>query len=400
MRFIINKLWQFKLPVALIAIIIFGASVGPLMPVKLQSFLYFVSLTVKEFLLFALPFIIFSLILSSLVHLKGKGALKLILILIPLMCLSSYIAIWVGYFGGDLIVQRAELTLLSEISTRSLEPLWDFSFPRWISSPQAMIASVIVGLLSSAYFPEKGQRVSHVLSKITAFILNKIILPALPFMILGFVIKMQYDDILEAMVHNYAYIFGAVALLQIAYVVSAYILISKFKVTEWVAYLKNMFPPLITAFSTMSSAVTMPLTLIATRKNVHDPDVVNFVIPSTVNFHLIGDCIAMPVFFMSVMVSFGYEAPTMAQYFVFSLYYLIARFSAAGIPGGGALILMPLLDTQFNFTGDMLGMIPTLNLMFDPMITAMNVLANGAFAILFYKIYHHFKKPEPALSHP
>lgn len=397
MRIIINKIWQFKLPVMLMSIIIFAAWVGPHLSVTVQSFLYFLSEAFITLLKFVLPFIIFSLILSSIVHIK-VGAVRLILLLIPLIMLSNIIAIWLAYGTGSVIVKHAPLSLLTNVGGRSLEPLWNFHLTPWVSSQTAMIAAVILGFLSSAYFQEKGQRIATVFSKITAFILNKMVLPALPVMILGIIIKMQYDDILEEMVYNYAYIFAAVAVVQIVYVVGMYFLIAKCRVGEWLRYLKNMFPALITAFSTLSSAVTMPLTLIGTRKNVHDPDVVNFVIPSTVSFHLIGDCIAMPIFFMAIMMSFGFEQPTLSQYFIFSMYYSVARFSAAAIPGGGALILMPLLESQFHFTSDMLKLIPTLNLMYDPMITAMNVLANGGFAILFAKIYHKIRKPEPALA--
>jgi len=262
----------------------------------------------------------------------------------------------------------------------------------------AMIAAVVFGLLSVAYFPERGQRIALTLSKITTFILNKIVLPFLPVMILGMIIKLQHDDTLDLLVKNFAYIFFAISVVQVAYIVFLYMAINKFKTSVWATNLRNMVPPLLTAFSTMSSAVTMPLTLIATRKNVHDPDVANFVIPSTVNFHLIGDCLAMPICAMAVMVSFGYELPSISHYFIFSLLYSVARFSGAAIPGGGALILMPLLESQFGFTADMLLLIPTLNLLFDPMITAMNVLGNGAFAILFNKIYHFFKKPGPVLQ--
>jgi Na+/H+-dicarboxylate symporters len=163
--------------------------------------------------------------------------------------------------------------------------------------------------------------------------------------------------------------------------------VNNFKTKVWVNNLKNMIPPFITGFSTLSSAATMPFTLIATHKNVKDPDIVNFVIPSTVNFHLIGDCIAMPIFSMAIMLSFGYTLPSLNEYFIFSIYYMLARFSVAAIPGGGAIVIWPLLKGQFGFTGDMLALIQTLNLMFDPMITAMNVMGNGVFAILFDKLY-------------
>lgn len=396
MRFIINKIWQFKLPVMLVAIILFAYGIGPYLPLDVKQFLYFWSHAFKQLLSFVLPFIIFSLLLFSIVHLKA-GAMKLILILLPLLLVSNFISIWLAYGAGNIIVEHAQLSLLTA-TTVELEPLWHFSLPPLISSSSAMIAAVVFGLLSVAYFPERGQRISLVLSKITTFILNKIVLPFLPIMILGMIVKLQHEDTLELLVKNFAYIFSAISVVQVVYIVFLYMAINKFRASLWFGNLRNMFSPLLTAFSTMSSAVTMPLTLIATRKNVHDPDVVNFVIPSTVNFHLIGDCIAMPICAMAVMVSFGYELPSISHYFVFSLLYSVARFSGAAIPGGGALILMPLLESEFGFSADMLLLIPTLNLLFDPMITAMNVLGNGAFAIYFNKIYHFFKKPEPVLQ--
>ena len=397
MRFIINKIWQFKLPVMLLAIILFAYGVGPYLPLDVKRFLYFWSHAFKQLLLFVLPFIIFSLLLFSIVHLKA-GAVRLILILLPLLVVSNFLSIWLAYGSGNYIVEHAQLSLLTNINEMELEPLWNFSLPSLIPSSYAMIAAVVFGLLSVAYFPAQGQKISLTFSKITAFILNKLVLPFLPVMILGMMIKLQHDDTLELLFNNFAYIFGAISVVQVAYIVFLYMAINKFKSSLWMANLRNMMPPLITAFSTMSSAVTMPLTLIATRKNVHDPDVVNFVIPSTVNFHLIGDCIAMPICAMAIMVSFGYELPSISHYFIFSLYYSIARFSGAAIPGGGALILMPLCESMFGFTADMLLLIPILNLLFDPMITAMNVLGNGVFAIYFNKIYHAFKKPEPVMQ--
>lgn len=397
MRIIVNKLWQFKLPLMLVAIILFAVLIGPLLPEAVQSFLYAISLTLKESLIFALPFIVFSLILTSIVHLK-QGAIRLILLLIPLMCLSNFIASWLAYFAGNAILQQASISVVTELTTKTLEPTWDLSFPSIISTKYAMLLAMGIGLICSFYFAAQGQKIATVLNKITVFILNKLVIPLLPLMILGFVIKMQYEDIFTELMSNYAYIFSMIALLQICYIIPWYIVLAKFKSSIWLTYLKNMVPPFITGFSTLSSAASMPFTLIATRKNVHDPDIVNFVIPSTVNFHLIGDCLAMPIFSMALMMSFGYPLPTLSQYFVFSLYYMVARFSAAAIPGGGAIVIWPLLISQFGFTADMLALTHTLNLVFDPMITAMNIMGNGAFAILFNKIYYWTKgrgEPRP-----
>ncbi len=397
MRTIMNKLWQFKLPLTLLAIILFAVLVGPSLPDSLQSMLYAISLTLKELLVFALPFIVFSLLLTSIVHLK-QGAIKLILLLIPMICISNFISAWIAYFAGISILQKASITVVTEIATRQLVPTWDLQLPIWISVKLAMGFAVLLGLLSSAFFLETGQKIANFCNGITVFILNKLVIPLLPFMILGFVVKMQYEDVLTTLMQNYAYIFGMVAIVQFVYIVPWYVVLSKFRLNASLNYIKNMVPPFITGFSTLSSAAALPFTLIGARKNSRDEDVVNFVIPSTVNFHLIGDCIAMPIFAMALMVSFGYALPTPQQYLIFSLYYVINRFSAAGIPGGGSIVIWPLLISQFGFTADMLALVHTLNLVYDSMITATNILGNGAFAILFEKIYHWTNRRKPALA--
>ncbi|HSX19806.1 MAG TPA: hypothetical protein VLG38_01625, partial [Gammaproteobacteria bacterium] len=196
MRIIINKLWQFKLPLTLLAIILFAIWVGPLLPDSMQSLLYAISLTLKELLIFSLPFIVFSLLLNSLVHMK-QGAIRLIVLLIPLMCISNFIATWIAYFAGDVILHKANLSVVTEIATKELHPTWDLNFPPLVGPLYAILLAVLLGL-STAIKPLQDSRfvlyvlaIARVCNKITIFILNRIVLPLLPLMILGFVVKMQ-----------------------------------------------------------------------------------------------------------------------------------------------------------------------------------------------------------------
>lgn len=391
MRVIFNKIWQFKLPVMLLGIICFAALVGPHLEHGIQSGLYTISLVFKELLVFVLPFIVFSLILSSMAHLK-QGAIRLIVILLPLMCLSNWLCIWIGYGSGAMIVSNFSLADVANLSTRNLEPLFNFVMPGWISIKLAMALSIVFGLVSSWLFNEFGQRVSHVCNKITAFILTKLVIRFLPLMILGYAIKIQYDDMLEALVSHYTYIFIVVTGILLSYSALFYLVANVFNLKNWWSSMRNMFPPFITGISTLSSAAAMPFTLIAVRKNVHNPDVVNFVIPTTVNFHHIGDVIAMTIFSIAVMATYNYPIPSPAEFFAFSFYYMLGRFSVAGIPGGGYFVLVPLLSEFFGFTPVMLGLVQTLNLMFDAIITGINIFGNGGFAILFNKIYDWTKK--------
>jgi Na+/H+-dicarboxylate symporter len=56
----------------------------------------------------------------------------------------------------------------------------------------------------------------------------------------------------------------------------------------------------------------------------------------------------------------------------------VARFSCAGIPGGGILVIKTLLFSYFGFNDDMFSLIVSLYILFDPIATAGNVLGDGA----------------------
>ena len=155
-----------------------------------------------------------------------------------------------------------------------------------------------------------------------------------------------------------------------------------------------MLPAAIAGFSTMSSAAAMPLTIIATNKNSDHSSVANLAIPVTVNTHMIGDCFSIPIFAFAVLKNFGVEEPSLYSYFVFVLYFVMAKFSAAGVPGGGIIVMLPVLEGQLGFTTEMSAFITALYILFDPVITSGNVMGNGGFALLLTKIHSFFNQQE------
>ena len=136
----------------------------------------------------------------------------------------------------------------------------------------------------------------------------------------------------------------------------------------------------------------MPLTLNGTEKNSANPLLARSIISATVNIHLIGDCFAIPIFAFAILKSFGLPNPDLSTYLVFAGYFVFAKFSVAAVPGGGILVMLPILEKHLGFKPEMLSLITALYILFDPVITSANVMGNGAFALLISK---HFAKPNP-----
>ena len=216
--------------------------------------------------------------------------------------------------------------------------------------------------------------------------LLKIITFMRPLFVTGFVVKLQYDGVITQILKNYTMIFMIIAFSQFGYVTFVYFVLEKFNISSSVISIKNMLPAALSGFSTMSSAASMPLTIIGTEKNAQNKDLVHTVIPATVNIHLVGDCIAIPCFAYAILKNYNLPQPDITTYIIFTIYFVLAKFSVAAIPGGGILVMLPILDKYLGFNTEMLSLITALYILFDQFITSANVLGNGAFARIIDKL--------------
>jgi len=265
--------------------------------------------------------------------------------------------------------------------TTALAPAWQFLLPKLIGNDLAMLSGVLLGVLVGVWKPLLAEKISLRLEKAVALFLRTL-LYVIPFFITGFVIKMNHDQVMTHILHNYALIFSLIAGAVLTYIAFIYLAVNYFDKSAFVKSLQNMMPAAITGFGSMSSAAAMPLTILGTEKNSHNPDLARAIIPATVNIHLIGDCFAIPIFAFAVLKSFGVAEPSFINYLTFALYFILAKFSVAAVPGGGILVMLPILENTLGFDGPMLSLITALYILFDPVITLANVLGNGGFALV------------------
>ena len=183
-------------------------------------------------------------------------------------------------------------------------------------------------------------------------------------LVAGFIVKMQADGAIATIVKNYTLVFAIVLFAQISYIALAYFIASHFRVDEFLRSIKNMIPAAISGFST----------------NAKNKNLARLSIPITVNIHLIGDCIAIPIFAYAVLKNYAMPEPTIFTYIIFTFYFVLAKFSVAAIPGGGIIVMLPILEAYLGFNSDMLLFITAIYILFDPVITCVNILGNGAFA--------------------
>jgi Na+/H+-dicarboxylate symporter len=149
----------------------------------------------------------------------------------------------------------------------------------------------------------------------------------------------------------------------------------------------------------MSSAAALPLSIKAASSNLSDNanprndescDNAAVIISSTVNVHLVGDCFFIPMVAFVILRIFDVPPPDFGEYLVFSMRFVISKFAVAAVPGGGILVMLPVIESCLNFNQEMLGLITALYVLFDPVITSCNVYGNGAFAMICNRIFSVF----------
>ncbi|MCL4417285.1 MAG: dicarboxylate/amino acid:cation symporter [Actinobacteria bacterium] len=112
------------------------------------------------------------------------------------------------------------------------------------------------------------------------------------------------------------------------------------------------------------------------------------------NVHLLGDSISTPLLALVTLLIFKGCFPAFVTYLMFVFYFCTSMFAVSGIPGGGILVMLPILRTYLGFTPDMETVIIALYFLMDSFGTAANVMGDGALIIMVNKILKKLKLHE------
>ena len=375
-----------KMPVILVTLIIAVVLLDAWLPLIVKTNLYALSLTIKSFIIFILPFVIFSLLFKTAAQL-AHHATKIILFILVTVCCSNFISTFLSHYVG-VAIYHLDFTLAQPNTGNGLMPAWSVTFPKLIGNDKAMLLGLLLGI-ALGYIKALRSHSTRVIIILDKFVgrLLQVLTFLIPFFITGFVIKLNDDGNMKMIVQHYSLILAMIFVAQFSYIFLIYFLANQLKFKSFLNSLKNMLPAAIAGFTTMSSASAMPLTLIGTEKNVKHAVLGRATIPATVNIHLIGDCFAIPILAFAILKSFAIPEPLFVSYLIFSLFFVLAKFSVAAVPGGGILVMLPILENYLGFNAQMMSLITALYILFDPIITSANVLGNGAFAMVIDKSY-------------
>lgn len=372
-----------SLPVQLVVCVAGGLLVGDYLSPSIIALFLTASTCIKDVLMWVLPFIVWTYLSSAILAFRER-ALWMMLSIVGLMVASNVVALTTVYgVGSFLLPWLTPPQNMDVATTRTLDALWRFPFAPLIKPEGAIIVAILTGMIGCMK-PEWNLNtyVDYAKKWVLTF-LNRVFIPLLPLYVLGFILKLNYEGSLEALAGQCAWILVLGWGTLIAYLFLMYWIAASFSLRQTWQWIRTMLPAGLTGFSTMSSMATLPITIEATEKNLgQNHTYADLVIPTTVNSHLVGDNINIGLTGLALLWVTHHPLPNLHDYIIFIGAYCLVKFSAAGVPGGGVIVILPVLKDYLGLTPEATSLLATLYILQDSLLTGANVMGNGAFALI------------------
>lgn len=341
-----------------------------------------------QFLGFSIPLIIMGLVMPAIGEL-GKGAGKLLIITVIIANTSNLLSGFSTYFLADELFPKllGSATRIKEVdnSMHELKPYFSINVPPVIEVMSALVLAFVVGLgLSFKKVSTLGEVIKD-FQDIIIQVIEKVIIPLLPFYILGIFSEMAFEGKVYSILSVFLKIIGIIFILHILILLIEFIIAGIIAKKNPIRCLMNMVPAYFTALGTQSSAATIPVTLHQTRKNGVRKEIARFVIPICATIHLSGSTMKIVACAMAIMIMQGidYDIGLFSKFIVMLSVVMIA---APGVPGGAIMAALGILSSILGFSKENQALMIALYIAMDSFGTACNVTGDGAIALIVNKI--------------
>lgn len=343
------------------------------------------------FLSFVIPLIILGLIIPGIASL-GRQSGKGLLLTTGLAYVSTICAGLTAFVIGKIFLPMftSDLGLLPSEGS-SVSPIFTIDIPVLMSVMSALVLAFILGIGLAAKKDSVLLKVCQDFSEIMMGVIGKVIVPIVPLYIGSVFSELSYSGEIFVTIKSFLMVYVVLFLLQVGYLLILYSVAGGIKRKNPFALLKKMLPAYLTAIGTQSSAATIPVTLECTKSNEVDEEICEFVIPLSATIHIAGDTMTLVLTSMAIFFMNG-QVPTLAQYIPFIFMLGVIMIAAPGVPGGGVMAALGLLESMLGFGALETPLMIALHAAQDSFGTATNVTGDGAIAIFVEKLMKRSKE--------
>lgn len=158
-------------------------------------------------------------------------------------------------------------------------------------------------------------------------------------------------------------------------------------------FFRGIMPAAVTAFSTTSSAGTLPVTIKCARENLGvSKKVSSFVLPLGATINMDGTALYQGVSVLFVAQLYGIDL-TMGQMGTIILTATLASIGTAGVPGAG-LIMLSLVLTSVGLPLEGVALVAGIDRVLDMARTCVNVIGDGSAAVVVAATENELEVPD------
>ena len=352
-----------------------------------QLFVSF-STVFSAFLSFAIPLIIIGFIVPGIGSL-AQGAGKMLGITVGLAYLSSilagFLALTCALLLYPIILKGQQLASFDNPENALSTGYVSIQLTPIMGVLSALILSFILGLGITALKTRAMLNLFEDFQVIVEKMLGYVIIPLLPVHIVGVFANMTLAGQVAKILSVFGLVFVMVIILHWVTLALQYSVAGAISRRNPIQMLKTMLPAYFTAIGTQSSAATIPVTVRSAKKAGISPRVVDFAIPLCATIHLSGSMITITSCSVAVLFMTG-QHPDFGSLIPMILVLGVMMVAAPGVPGGGVMTAIGLLQSMLGFDASMIALMIALYLAQDSLGTATNVTGDATIATLTERI--------------
>lgn len=308
---------------------------------------------------------------------------------------TSFIAISLGLLGGyifspgaglDVTIESAEeegaasegviQTLLEIIPTNPIESLSTGSMLQIIFF--AIFLGIGITLVGKRAEPVQMffDGLAEVMYKLTGIIMR--LVPFGVFGLLAPVVGSYGLSVLLPLI-NIILVMALISVIQVIFVYAT--AVKSIGKMSPLAFLKGIIPAATVAFTTASSAGTLPVTLKNTQENLGvSKETSSFILPLGATINMDGTAIYQGLAVMFIAQYFG-QGLTFTQLLMVALVGTLASIGAAGVPGAG-LVMLTMVLTAVNLPLEGIALVAGIDRILDMFRTSVNIIGDASACVV------------------
>ena len=382
----------------LIIAVTLGIVLGSTLPTSIIRVFVTFSSIFSAFLGFTIPLIIVGFIVPGISQVSNNAG-KLLGLSTGVAYISTIIAGTFAFLSAQAvlpsILANATLQSFKNPEDLLLKPFIEFKMAPIFDVTTALIISFILGIGISATKSEGLKQGFADFGEIIEKLLATVIIPLLPFYILGVFMNITASGEVFKILKIFAMVFVLIIILHFVIIAAQYTVAGTVNKKNPFKMLINILPAYMTAIGTQSSAATIPVTLKSTKNMGVDKNIANFTIPLFATIHLSGSTITLTTCASAVFwLQNGAAFPSAAVMIKFILLLGVTMVAAPGVPGGGVMAALGLLQSVLGFNEIMLSLMIALYITQDSFGTACNISGDGALSAIVDKLNKLFFKKD------